>query len=97
MARELLPAFDREAFLNGSMTPIWFGSAINSFGVKELMDGIGEYGPPPQTQKAAERQIAPEEERRDRLCLQGAGQHGPQAPRPGGLCAPRLGAFHRAA
>lgn len=35
MARELLPAFlDREALLNGSMTPIWFGSAINSFGVK---------------------------------------------------------------
>jgi peptide chain release factor 3 len=61
MARELLPAFDRAAFLNGSMTPIWFGSAINSFGVKELMDGIGEYGPPPQVQKAAERQIAPEE------------------------------------
>ncbi|MCF8486287.1 MAG: peptide chain release factor 3 [Rhodobacteraceae bacterium] len=61
MARELLPAFDREAFLNGSMTPIWFGSAINSFGVKELMDGMGEYGPEPQVQRAAEREIAPEE------------------------------------
>ena len=57
MARELLPAFNREAFLNGSMTPIWFGSAINSFGVKELMDGMGEYGPEPQPQKAAERRI----------------------------------------
>jgi peptide chain release factor 3 len=57
MARELLPAFDRAAFLNGSMTPIWFGSAINSFGVKELMDGIGEYGPEPEPQKAAERQV----------------------------------------
>jgi peptide chain release factor 3 len=61
MARELLPAFNREAFLNGSMTPIWFGSAINSFGVKELMDGMGEYGPEPQPQKAAERQIDPSE------------------------------------
>ena len=61
MARELLPAFDREAFLNGSMTPIWFGSAINSFGVKELMDGMGEYGPEPQIQRAAEREISPEE------------------------------------
>ena len=39
----------------------WFGSAINSFGVKELMDGMGEYGPEPQPQKASERQIAPEE------------------------------------
>ena len=34
MARALLPAFDHDRFLEGSMTPIWFGSAINSFGVK---------------------------------------------------------------
>ncbi|MCV2869807.1 peptide chain release factor 3 [Defluviimonas sp. WL0002] len=61
MARELLPAFDRQAFLEGHMTPIWFGSAINSFGVKELMRGIGDYGPEPQPQKAAEREILPEE------------------------------------
>jgi peptide chain release factor 3 len=45
MARELLPAFDRQSFLEGHMTPIWFGSAINSFGVKELMTGIGELAP----------------------------------------------------
>ncbi|WP_043917182.1 peptide chain release factor 3 [Jannaschia aquimarina] len=61
MARELLPAFDRDAFLEGSLTPIWFGSAINSFGVQELMAGIAEYGPPPQPQRAEPRQVAPEE------------------------------------
>ncbi|MDO5529672.1 MAG: peptide chain release factor 3 [Paracoccus sp. (in: a-proteobacteria)] len=61
MARELLPAFDRQSFLEGHLTPIWFGSAINSFGVRELMEGIGNYGPQPQPQMAAERQIAPEE------------------------------------
>ena len=61
MARGLLPAFDRTRFLDGSLTPIWFGSAINSFGVKELMLGIGEYGPQPQPQTASEREIAPEE------------------------------------
>ncbi len=61
MARELLPPFDRAAFLEGSLTPIWFGSAINSFGVKELMDGIAEYGPEPQVQPAEPRQVAPEE------------------------------------
>jgi peptide chain release factor 3 len=61
MARELLPTFDRASVLNGSMTPIWFGSAINSFGVRDLMEGIGQYGPEPQLQKAAERGIAPEE------------------------------------
>jgi peptide chain release factor 3 len=83
-----------QAFLEGTLTPIWFGSAINSFGVKELMDGIGTYGPEPQPQSAEPRQIAPEEEGR-RLRLQGAGQHGPQAPRPGGLRAPGLGHFKR--
>ncbi|ASP21511.1 peptide chain release factor 3 [Antarctobacter heliothermus] len=61
MARELLPKLDPQSVLEGHMTPIWFGSAINSFGVKELMDGIGTYGPEPQIQKASPRSIAPEE------------------------------------
>ncbi len=61
MARELLPPLDHKAVLEGSMTPIWFGSAINSFGVRELMNGIGTYGPEPQPQKAEPRPIFPEE------------------------------------
>ena len=61
MARELLPALDPQSVLEGHMTPIWFGSAINSFGVKELMDGIAEYGPEPQPQRAEPRAILPEE------------------------------------
>ncbi|PIE14467.1 MAG: peptide chain release factor 3 [Rhodobacterales bacterium] len=61
MARELLPGLDPQAVLEGHMTPIWFGSAINSFGVKELMDGIATYGPEPQPQTASSRQILPEE------------------------------------
>jgi peptide chain release factor 3 len=61
MARELLPALDPQSVLEGHMTPIWFGSAINSFGVKELMDGIGAYGPEPQVQRAEPRQISPDE------------------------------------
>ncbi|MEM9582478.1 MAG: peptide chain release factor 3 [Pseudomonadota bacterium] len=63
MARELLPEFDHRAFLDGTMTPIWFGSAINSFGVQELMQGIADYGPEPQPQKAEPRQIAPDEKK----------------------------------
>jgi peptide chain release factor 3 len=62
MAKGLLPAFDRAAVLNGSMTPIWFGSAINSFGVRELMRGMAEYGPPPQILPTDARQVGPEEE-----------------------------------
>ncbi|WCR12299.1 peptide chain release factor 3 [Paracoccus stylophorae] len=61
MARELLPAFDPQSFLEGHLTPIWFGSAINSFGVRELMTGIRLFGPPPQPQNTAGRQVAPEE------------------------------------
>ncbi len=63
MARELLPAFDQQAMLDGTLTPIWFGSAINSFGVQELMDGIGDFGPEPQIQAAEPRQIAPDEKK----------------------------------
>lgn len=61
MARELLPAFDHQSFLEGHLTPIWFGSAINSFGVRELMSGIREFGPQPQPQNASGREISPEE------------------------------------
>ena len=63
MARELLPTLDPQAVLEGHMTPIWFGSAINSFGVQELMTGIGNYGPEPQVQTAQPREIAPEEKK----------------------------------
>ena len=61
VARGLLPALDRRAFLAGAMTPIWFGSALNSFGVRELMEAIAGFGPPPQPQRAAERQVSPGE------------------------------------
>jgi peptide chain release factor 3 len=61
MARALLPALDPQSVLEGHMTPIWFGSAINSFGVKELMNGIADFGPQPQPQTAQSRQIMPEE------------------------------------
>ncbi|MDG1936511.1 MAG: peptide chain release factor 3 [Paracoccaceae bacterium] len=61
MARELLPQLDSKALLEGTLTPIWFGSAINSFGVKELMEGIADYGPEPQIQSASPRQILPQE------------------------------------
>ncbi|MGB0959693.1 MAG: peptide chain release factor 3 [Halocynthiibacter sp.] len=63
MARELLPPLDPKALLEGTLTPIWFGSAINSFGVKELMDGIANYGPEPQPQAASPREVLPDEKK----------------------------------
>ncbi|MCC5988097.1 MAG: peptide chain release factor 3, partial [Pararhodobacter sp.] len=61
MARGLLPGFDMQAVREGTLTPIWFGSAINSFGVKELMQGVAAYAPPPQVLNTDKRQVAPEE------------------------------------
>ena len=63
MARELLPRLNRQALLDGTMTPIWFGSAINSFGVQELMHGIANFGPEPQPQQAKPRKILPDEKK----------------------------------
>src|SRR5690606_262029 len=57
MARELLPAFDQAALLAGNLSPIWFGSAINSFGVQELMRGIGAFGPAPGVHPAVPREV----------------------------------------
>ena len=42
------PAFDRDAFLAGKQTPLFFGSAINNFGVKEVLDALVEFAPPPR-------------------------------------------------
>ncbi|OSM02229.1 putative peptide chain release factor 3 [Magnetofaba australis IT-1] len=63
MARELCPAFDLQAYREGTLTPVFFGSAINNFGVRELLGGIGQHAPSPRMQKAAERDVAPDEEK----------------------------------
>ena len=57
LARELLPSFEKKAFLDGSLTPIWFGSALNSFGVQDLMKGIGQYAPEPLSRNASPRSV----------------------------------------
>jgi peptide chain release factor 3 len=61
MARGLCPAFDREAFRVGHLTPVFFGSALHNFGVGELLRGIAELAPPPRPQPAQPRPIRPEE------------------------------------
>ena len=62
MARGLLPGVRTcPVVLEGHMTPIWFGSAINSFGVQELMQGIARFAPPPGPRMADARQVGAEE------------------------------------
>ncbi len=52
MAQGLCPPFDLEAFHAGHQTPVYFGSALNNFGVRELLGGIAALAPPPRPQPA---------------------------------------------
>ncbi|HED18283.1 MAG TPA: peptide chain release factor 3, partial [Gammaproteobacteria bacterium] len=56
-------AFDKEAYLRGELSPVFFGSAINNFGVQELLDYFVEYAPPPLLRETASRGVSPEEEK----------------------------------
>jgi len=64
---ELLQAashsFDRADFLAGRQTPVFFGSAINNFGVKEILDALIDLAPPPGPKPAVQRAVRPEEEK----------------------------------
>ncbi|MBI3044542.1 MAG: peptide chain release factor 3 [Betaproteobacteria bacterium] len=53
------PAYDREAFLAGRQTPLFFGSAINNFGVKEVLDALVDVAPPPRSRSALQRAVDP--------------------------------------
>lgn len=53
--------FDKEAFLSGHQTPVFFGSALNNFGVKELLDAFVEYAPAPKSRQTEQREVKPEE------------------------------------
>src|SRR5438445_3556528 len=66
MARGLCPSFDLAAFRQGHLTPVFFGSALNNFGVRELLRGVADLAPPPRPQPATAadgpHRIAPEDD-----------------------------------
>ncbi len=53
--------FDLQAFLAGRQTPVFFGSAINNFGVRELLAALVDWAPPPQPREASGRMVEPAE------------------------------------
>ncbi|MDY6831740.1 MAG: peptide chain release factor 3 [Thermodesulfobacteriota bacterium] len=53
--------FDLDYFLKGGQTPVFFGSAINNFGVRELLDTFVEIAPGPQPRAAVTRTVTPDE------------------------------------
>ncbi|HWH17950.1 MAG TPA: GTP-binding protein, partial [Allosphingosinicella sp.] len=54
------PAFDEEAYLNGDLTPVYFGSALKEFGVAELIAALGLFAPSPLPQPAASGTVDPD-------------------------------------
>ncbi len=60
MARGLCPEFDLTSFREGHLTPIFFGSALNNFGVRELLRGVADLAPPPRAQPAEPHPILPD-------------------------------------
>jgi len=61
LVREAAPEFSAEAFLSGRQTPMFFGSAVNNFGVQEVLDALVELAPAPGERAAMQRVVEPEE------------------------------------
>jgi peptide chain release factor 3 len=53
--------FDLDAFLAGTQTPVFFGSAINNFGVREILNALLDWAPAPRGRDATVREVAPAE------------------------------------
>ncbi|EGJ09699.1 MULTISPECIES: peptide chain release factor 3 [Rubrivivax] len=61
LVREAAPGFDEAEFLAGRQTPMFFGSAINNFGVREVLDALVDMAPAPGPRPALQREVQPGE------------------------------------
>lgn len=59
----IYPGFNKENYLNGELQPVFFGSALNNFGVRELLDCFVEIAPTPRPKQSEERLVKPNEEK----------------------------------
>jgi peptide chain release factor 3 len=57
LVRDLCHSFDRQAFLEGHLSPVYFGSALKNFGVRDLLEALIAYAPPPRDQSASTRVV----------------------------------------
>ncbi len=63
LVEEVYPSFNKGEYLKGELQPVFFGSALNNFGVKELLDCFIEIAPSPQPKNSEERLIDSKEEK----------------------------------
>ncbi len=61
LVQGIYPEFDRQAYLDGQLQPVFFGSALNNFGVRELLDCFVEIAPKPRPKQSEERLVQPDE------------------------------------
>lgn len=59
----IYPRFSRADYLNSKICPVFYGSAVNNFGVRELLDCFVEIAPTPQARDTEERNVQPDEEK----------------------------------
>ncbi|WP_461532688.1 peptide chain release factor 3 [Sinomicrobium sp.] len=62
LAQGVYPPFEHEAYLKGELQPVFFGSALNNFGVRELLDCFIDIAPFPRPKQSEERLVKPDEE-----------------------------------
>ncbi len=75
--------FSAESFLSGEQTPVFFGSALTNFGVEPFLRDFREHLPVARPARdARDDEVRARRRPLQRLHLQGAGEHGPVAPRP---------------
>jgi peptide chain release factor 3 len=56
-------AYDRTQYLEGKLSPVFFGSAINNFGIRELLNSFVEEAPKPHSRSSDQREVMPDEEK----------------------------------
>lgn len=61
MVKGLCSPFDLESYEAGHLSPVYFGSALKDFGVKDLLDGLKEFAPVPRPQETESREVKPDE------------------------------------
>lgn len=55
--------FDKDLFLAGEITPVFFGTALGNFGVDHMLDGLVEWAPRPMPRKTDTREVVAQEEK----------------------------------
>ena len=63
LVQGIYPQFDKDAYLNGDLQPVFFGSALNNFGVRELLDCFVSIAPAPRPKQSEERLVQPNEKK----------------------------------